>query len=1025
MPGTKKYLLLQLSCGILLSTVFSSSFAQPGEIVFTRATKENGLSATRIHSFIKDQQGYYWLSSVNGLQRFDGNRMVSFRHEANNSASLPDNDVGCMMEDNQKRLWVNAGGYPCIYNPLSRDFKKVPVDYGGRKDLHISSFFQDSKGMIWMLTAGGGLFVLDRIKNTFKPYTTVWPQFFSGAYNMTEDTETGRYWITTGKGDVVIYDSKNKEYYHNGNNPKLLQCFKNTDFSKHQTLIYLDKNRILWTHGWVSDKGFISFRYDSKKDELRFVNSPGPQFLGFLTDRSGTTWAYGTLLSRYDEKLNQFVEIPKKRNSLHGIDFNNIFNMYEDSEGNLWAMSDLGLYNFSPHRQCFNTTNNVWSSMANKSVDANTNGLMETRDGHIIAIGWSGDGLIFFDSAFKQIKPLYGFNPIDFKNDPNYLLAWCGLQDSKGIIWIGCQQGHILQINPYTKKIVTIHPPEFEDITIRSIAEDKDGNIWFGAQRSIIVKWERKTNTFRQILSYAKVKQPLDWILNIVRGSNGDLWIGTSSGGILHIDIATETIIEQFLYDENNPQSIGDNFTRSIVPLNKDTLVIATSKGIDLFRLSKKTFTHITENDGLPGGGIISLEADDRGNLWFTTVDGIAKIHLPEKKIHEYGPLDGVTEKDFQYRAVTKLKDGRIVFGNTRVLVYFNPASINETIVPSDAVISGIRIFDKSFSVDSLLQRDNKIRLKHSQNYITIQFASLGNIIYNRPVYYYMLEGINKDWVATQNPEANYSYLPAGIYTFKVKCISTEGIPSANTTSFTISIAPAFYQAWWFYAVIAIFIISIIFFIYRQQINKLLAVEQLRTKVARDLHDDMGSVLSTINILSTMAKAKVANDPVKTSEYIGKISDNSQRMMEAMDDIVWSIKPMNDSMQKITARMREFATGILEAKDIELDFKVEEKVNDIKLNMEARRDFFLIFKEAVNNMAKYSYCSKCSIHISLHKQRLLLSVHDNGIGFDVSKADGGNGLSNMQKRAESLKGRVSVQSKPGKGTQVMLNMPVQ
>jgi signal transduction histidine kinase len=221
------------------------------------------------------------------------------------------------------------------------------------------------------------------------------------------------------------------------------------------------------------------------------------------------------------------------------------------------------------------------------------------------------------------------------------------------------------------------------------------------------------------------------------------------------------------------------------------------------------------------------------------------------------------------------------------------------------------------------------------------------------------------------------------------------------------------------------FIAGIIWFIYRQRINKLLAVEKLRTKVARDLHDDMGSTLSTINILSSMAKTKMTDDLQKTSEYISKISDSSQRMMEAMDDIVWSIRPDNDSMQKITARMREFATGILEAKDIKMTFKVDEKVNGIKLNMEARRDFFLIFKEAVNNVVKYSHAEKCSIHISMHQKRLLLTVTDNGAGFEVNKADSGNGLSNMQKRAEALKGRTTVQSKPGEGTRVTVNIPVQ
>ncbi|MBL0153705.1 MAG: hypothetical protein IPP93_09525 [Chitinophagaceae bacterium] len=209
------------------------------------------------------------------------------------------------------------------------------------------------------------------------------------------------------------------------------------------------------------------------------------------------------------------------------------------------------------------------------------------------------------------------------------------------------------------------------------------------------------------------------------------------------------------------------------------------------------------------------------------------------------------------------------------------------------------------------------------------------------------------------------------------------------------------------------------------RINRILAVEQIRNRVARDLHDDMGSTLSTINILSSMAKSKLNTDTVKTSEYISKISDNSQRMMEAMDDIVWSIKPANDSMQKITARMREFATSVLEAKNIELSFRTEDSVHDVKLNMEARRDFFLIFKEAVNNVAKYSQCKQARVHISVHNSRLMLVVEDDGKGFDVQTVDSGNGLGNMQKRAEALKGRLLIESTPGKGSRVTLNIPVQ
>ena len=563
-----------------------------------------------------------------------------------------------------------------------------------------------------------------------------------------------------------------------------------------------------------------------------------------------------------------------------------------------------------------------------------------------------------------------------------------------------------------------------------ALHEDKNGNIWIGTENSIIVKWSRGANSFTQIVYATDIKFEPEWVLRILPGYENDLWVATTGAGLLRIDLATDKIAEQFLPD-NNKQSIGSYYVVDIVALNPATYAIATESGIDLFDWRKKTFSHISEQDGMPSTGIYSMMKDDRDNLWFTSVDGLSKIHLPDKRIKKFGARDGITAEDFQteadykYANVARLKNTVIVFGNPRGFVSFNPASLDETGVPADALITGFRIFNQSLSVDSLFQKNNSVWLTHAQNYITIQYASLKNIFNNRPDYYYKLEGFDKDWVkGGSSHEAIYTYLPGGDYTFKIKCISADGVPSKNITSFFIHVTPPFYKTWWFYTLIALFVFSAIYFIYRQRINKLLAVEKVRTRVARDLHDDMGSVLSTINILSAMTKTKMAEDPVKASEYVGKISDNSQRMMEAMDDIVWSIKPANDSMQKITARMREFATGILEAKDIELDFNVDEKVNDVKLNMEARRDFFLLFKEAVNNVAKYSRCSKCSIHISLHQHRLLMDVQDNGVGFDVNKADSGNGLSNMQKRAEALKGRVSIQSKSSEGTQVTLNMPV-
>jgi len=176
--------------------------------------------------------------------------------------------------------------------------------------------------------------------------------------------------------------------------------------------------------------------------------------------------------------------------------------------------------------------------------------------------------------------------------------------------------------------------------------------------------------------------------------------------------------------------------------------------------------------------------------------------------------------------------------------------------------------------------------------------------------------------------------------------------------------------------------------------------------------------------LSEMAKMKVGSDVGKTGEYIEKISDNSTRMMEAMDDIVWSINPSNDSMQKITARMREFANGVLEAREIEFNFQMDEKIMYLKLNPEARRDLFLIFKEAINNLAKYSCCKHTWVSLRLENGWIAMTIQDDGVGFEVANADDGNGLTNMRKRAQSMKGSLEIISRPKHGTKVSLEFQV-
>jgi len=335
--------------------------------------------------------------------------------------------------------------------------------------------------------------------------------------------------------------------------------------------------------------------------------------------------------------------------------------------------------------------------------------------------------------------------------------------------------------------------------------------------------------------------------------------------------------------------------------------------------------------------------------------------------------------------------------------------------------ITSFKIFNSELPLDSLLKKET-IELSNQQNSFSIGFTLNDT---PQTIYFYQLEGADKNWIKASTASViNYTLLSPGNYKFKIKCENKAAGMNREYIALSININLPFWLNGWFIILCFLVFVGIIYYFHSLSIKRLMVVELVRQKVSRDLHDDIGSTLSTINILSMMAKSKLEEDPTKALEYINKISDNSSRMMDAMDDIVWSINPVNDNMQKIMARMRSFATEVLEPKDVELHFHFDEALKEIHLNMEARRDLFLLFKEAVNNAAKYSNATKVEIGMHLRNKMLLLEVKDNGIGFNVDEADSGNGLNNMQKRAEKLKSNYSIDSEPGKGTMVMLEMQI-
>ncbi|MBK9320690.1 MAG: hypothetical protein IPM91_19145 [Bacteroidetes bacterium] len=218
---------------------------------------------------------------------------------------------------------------------------------------------------------------------------------------------------------------------------------------------------------------------------------------------------------------------------------------------------------------------------------------------------------------------------------------------------------------------------------------------------------------------------------------------------------------------------------------------------------------------------------------------------------------------------------------------------------------------------------------------------------------------------------------------------------------------------------------AIVFFIDRMQRNRKKQMEEVRARISRDLHDDMGSTLQSISVMSEIARMKSTSNTSESIPILEKIGSASREMIDKMSDIVWAVSPQNDHFENIILHMRAFGGELLAGKDIVLHFKADSDLNNLLLSMEKRKSFFLVYKEALNNAYKYSGAKNVNVEISKTNQTLKLVVEDDGVGFNINEdrlKTGGNGLKNMNTRAAELNGNILITSEPGQGTKITLTV---
>jgi hypothetical protein len=328
-------------------------------------------------------------------------------------------------------------------------------------------------------------------------------------------------------------------------------------------------------------------------------------------------------------------------------------------------------------------------------------------------------------------------------------------------------------------------------------------------------------------------------------------------------------------------------------------------------------------------------------------------------------------------------------------------------------LVTDFKIFNKN------IEPGKNLSLKNNENFITIEFAAMD---FNNPSgnkFKYKLEGVDKDWVLIENRNfTTYSYLKPGKYQFLVKGANSDGVWNETPAEYRFIILPAWYQTLWFFSLVILIVASSIYVLFRYRLYQKLKIFAVRQRIHRDLHDDVGATLSSVKAYSELLKDNPDN-PVVTE----LIQQNATEMIEKLEVIAWATNPEHDSFNSLLDKMKKFAYPLCHAKKIELSFSTDGIKTDMNIPGDIRQNILLIFKEAINNIAKYSEADNCKVEIGIGNNRFYLKMKDNGGGMAETVIGTGNGIKNMKARATESGGELKIKTEKDTGTEIEASLP--
>jgi ligand-binding sensor domain-containing protein/two-component sensor histidine kinase len=996
------------------------------QYAFAHYSTDKGLAGHEVKAVQQDKAGYLWVGAVTGLQRFDGTRFLTFRHRSSDSTSIPDNNINHLFLDKKDNLWLlTSSGKVGTFDTRKFRFKPATIAYTKKNSLQAGKkFFTDSRGNIYLLCFRSELLVYNEKENTFVPANHLvpllpkWP-----VLSFCEDARTGKYYIGTDSG-LVVFNTRTNNLSYSGHNVDKDLLIEQYGRIPNVAPMLLDSKHRLWFLTWPPMVGCPSFFcYNLTNNSTILKNYSFFPLIkeyhepdGMMEQKNGAVWIRGgSIFARYLEKENTFQLVHNGYINDHSIAFETVHDLKEDREENLWVATDNnGLFRFNPSREFFTNVHHL-NRGTHKPGEGSPLSFIADNNNTLLMGAW-GNGIYRFDSSFNNI-------PLNIKGiaENNSVIVWHMLQSNDAnIVWMGTQPGGLYKYNRQTQSAAYYDVPAVEKSTIRQIAEDTYGNLWIGTHSRGLFKYTKTGAAYNFTKNVEKITEVDDRTIHALTiDKNGNLLVGTSANGVYIIDTRSNRAIRHFTTEGPPQQRLQSTYVTSFCIFN-DTTTFIGGAGLNMYNPVKQTIKKIFTPSNLPND-VASIQKDQSGNIWVTLSSGM--FELNPNFLHVFmlfDRIEGITNDHFINNASAILPNGRMVFGSSNHFIAFDPKKIIQSDSLPDVAISGFKILNKPVAVDSLLNL-KRIELGPNQNAITIELSYL---LYGcNSILKYKLEGIDKDWIhADVTNQAVYPFLPPGTYTFKALTEGGDGKPSKNITTLIIKVKPLYWQTWWFFGLIIFVGVGLFLWVDKLRMQKIKATESVRNRIATSLTEDMGNSLSSINITSELAKTKIDTDTERTKEYINQISDSSNRMVQAMYDMVWSINPGNDTLQHTIDRMKNYAAEMESMYSPSIIFQVDEQAKDLRLRMETRYEMLSIYKEAVNNAARHAQAKYIEVNLQYKSPAITLCIRDDGKGFNVELVELSRGLSEMRRRAGTINAKLTLKSEINTGTTVVLTM---